>query len=142
MNFIALIAVFVTALGLFTYLCIPKGRYRVTGTLVFVGLASSAFAMSFETAGQPKPLNTEWRDMMGERVIGFVPNEEAKIIYLWVMRDGVPISYVRPWSEGVEEMQDAWKQREDSGDEFYLVDDDSQIAEVKREPQPPVKEPQ
>ena len=140
MNFIVYVAAFITALGLFVYLCIPQGRFKTTATLTFIGMASGAFWLAFETAGQPKPYEIEWRNMTGERVIGFVPNEEAKVIYLWVMRDGVPVSYARDWTEGVEEMQDAWERREDSGDEFYIVGDASEIAEVRREPQPPPKE--
>ncbi len=134
------VAAFVAALGAFTYFIIPKGRYRSLGTVVFILLAGGAFALSFEASGQPKPIEIEWRKMSGARVIGFVPNEADKVIYLWVMRDGVPISYSRPWTEDVEEMQDEWRNREESGNEFYLPDDESEIAEIRREPQPPPKE--
>jgi len=134
------VAAFVAALGAFTYFIIPKGRYKVLGTGVFVLLASGAFAMSFESVGQPKPIEIEWRKMTGARVVGFYPNEEAQVIYLWVMRDGVPISYARPWPEDAEEMQDAWRKRQDTGDEFFLADDESKTAEVRREPQPPPKD--
>ena len=133
------VAAFVAALGAVTYFCIPKGRYRGVGTLVFIGLASAAFAMSFESVGQPKPIEIEWREMSGSRILGFHPNEEKQVIYLWVMRDGVPISYERPWPEDAEEMQDAWRKRRDTGDEFFMGDDDTTTAVVKREPQPPPK---
>jgi hypothetical protein len=133
------VAAFVAALGAFTYFIIPKGRYRGLGTLVFICLASGAFAMSFESVGQPKPMEIEWRKMSGSRVIGFWPNEEDKVIYLWVMRDGVPIAYKRPWPEDAEEMQDAWRKRRDTGDEFFLGDDDTKTAVVRREPQPQPK---
>lgn len=133
------VAAFVAALGAFTYFIIPKGRYRGLGTGVFILLAGGAFAMSFESVGQPKPVEIEWRKMAGARVVGFVPNEDAQVIYFWVMRDGIPISYVLPWPEDVEEMQDAWRKRRDTGDEFFLPDDISKPAEVRREPQPPPK---
>lgn len=136
------VAAFVAALGAFTYFIIPKGRYRGFGTVVFILLAGGAFAMSFEAAGQPKPIEIEWRKMSGSRVVGFYPNEDEKVVYLWVMRDGVPIAYARPWPEDAEEMQDAWRKRQQTGDEFFLGDDDSQTAVVRREPQPPPKEMQ
>lgn len=142
MTFTYYVAGFVAALGAFTYFFIPRGRYRGAATLVFVLLGGGVFALSFESVGQPKPIEIEWRKLSGARVIGFLPNEADKIIYLWVMLDGVPVSYARPWTPDVEAMQDAWRRRKDTGDEFYLADDDSKVAEVKREPQPPVKEPQ
>ena len=139
MTFTYYVAAFVAALGAFTYFCIPKGRYKVAGTLAFVFLGTGAFALSFESVGQPKPLEIEWREMTGERVIGFHPSEDNQIIYLWVMRDGIPVSYARPWTPDVEKMQDEWRKRKETGDEFYMSDDDSKVAEVRREPQPPPK---
>jgi hypothetical protein len=140
MTFIAYVAAFVAVLGAFTYLCVPKSWHKGIATAVFVMLAGGAFALSFETAGQPKPLEIEWRQMASLPIIGFVPNQEKRLVYLWVMRDGVPVSYAYPWSEGVESMQDAWRAREQSGDEFYLVDDPSEIAEVRRPPPQAPKE--
>jgi hypothetical protein len=139
MTFTYYVAAFVAALGAFTYFCIPKGRYKVAGTLAFVFLGTGAFALSFESVGQPKPIEIEWRKMTGERVIGFHPSEDEQLIYLWVMVDGVPISYARPWTPDAEKMQDEWRKRRDTGDEFYLSDDDEKVAEVRREPQPPPK---
>ena len=133
------VAAFVAALGAFTYFVIPKGRYRGLGTGVFILLAGGAFAMTFESVGRPKPVEIEWRKMSGARVVGFHANEEAQVVYLWVMRDGVPVSYERPWPEDAEEMQDAWRKRRDTGDEFFLPDDTSKTAEVRHEPQPPPK---
>ena len=142
MTFIYYVAAYVAALGTFTYFCIPKGRWRGAGTAAFILLGSSAFAMSFESVGQPKPVEIEWRKMAGAKVVGFYPNEEAQVVYLWVMRDGVPVSYARPWPEDAEQLQDQWRKRRDTGDEFFLPDDDSKTAEVRSEPQPPPKMPE
>ena len=142
MNYIIYAFFFVAALGVFTYFCLPKGWHRGLSTLLFICLAGGVFALSFETAGQPKPLQIEWRKMAELPVVGFLPNQEEQVVYLWVMRDGVPVSYAYPWPSDsqVEGLQDAWRQRGDSGDEFYLVDSTSQIAEVKRPPQLPPKD--
>jgi hypothetical protein len=141
-GFIVYVFGFVAALGAFTYFCIPRGIYRTISTAVFVGLAGAAFAFAFEAAGQPKPVEIEWRNMEGSRIVGFVADEEAKTIYLWVMRGGVPVGYAQPWSERAEEMQDAWRKRRDTGEEFYISGGQSDIAEVRPEPQPPVKTPE
>ncbi len=111
--FIAFVAGFVTLLGIFTYLCIPKGWHKGISTLVFVLLASGTFALAFESAGQPKPMAMEWRNMSSLPVVGFIKNEEAKVIYFWVMRDGVPVTYAYPWNgdESVQQIEDQWRAR-------------------------------
>ena len=142
MTFIAYVVAFVAILGAFTYFCIPRGSYRGAGTAVFVILAGGAFSLSFEAAGQPKPLEIEWRQMSQLRVVGFFPNEEKQLVYLWVIRDGIPTSYAFPWpNDGdVEQLQDKWRKRGETGDEFFLADGAGDIADVKPEPQMPPKD--
>ena len=72
-----------------------------------------------------------------------MPDEPHKVLYLWVMRDGVPVSYVYPWpSDGqVEKLQDEWRKKEETGYNFYLSDDRQTVAEYRqRKPLPPKEE--
>ncbi len=142
MDFIAQVFAFVALLGVFTYFVIPKGWHRGLATLLFVAMVGGAFAMSFEAAGQPKPVEIEWRKMTELPVVAFVPDEATHTVYLWIIRDGVPVSYAYPWpsNKRVEELQDAWRQKDDTGDEFYIVDDGSKIAEMRTQPALPPKE--
>lgn len=138
MEFQAYIIAFVAALGAFTYLCAPKSWHRGAATLVFIGLSGSAFALAFESAGQPKPVTTEWRDMTNLPVIGFLKNEEAKVIYYWVVRDGVPVSYVYPWPKDAEGLEDMWRAR-GQFEGLFLTNGDEE-AVVRPEPNLPPKE--
>lgn len=141
MNFIVQVFAFVALLGAFTYLAVPKSWHRGIATVLFIAMAGGAFALSFEAAGQPKPIEIEWRQMATLPVVAFVPDEESKTVYLWIIRDGVPVAYAYPWpsDQRVEEMQDAWRNKDQTGDEFYIVDDKDKIAERRAPEQMPPK---
>lgn len=136
--YIAYVAAFVLALGAFTYLCVPKSWNRGVSTLVFIVLACGAFGVSFEAAGQPKPIAMEWRDLTNLPIVGFAKNEDAKVIYFWVMRDGVPVSYAYPWSEKAEELEDMWRARGQFTGMSLTGDDEEAV--VRGEPNLPPKD--
>lgn len=130
------------ALGMLTYVCMPRASHRGLATVTFVVLAAGTFLFGFETLGQPKPAGLEWREMAKMRVAGIFWNEEMRRVYIWVIRDGVPVSYVYPWPEDqkrVDAVQDRWRRRGETGEEFYLADDRDDIADIEPPPPPPPK---
>lgn len=138
-TFLAYIAAFVTVLGIFTYLCTPKSWRKGAATLVFVVLSAGTFALAFESAGQPKPVAIEWRSMSNLPVIGFAKDENAEVIYFWVMRDGSPVTYAYPWSgEQAEEAEDLWRARGQLQGMFLNGDEEALV--LAEEPDLPPKE--
>lgn len=128
MQFIAYVAAFVTALGAFTYLCVPKSWHKGASTLVFIVLACGAFGVAFESAGQPKPVSMEWRDLTNLPVVGFAKNEDAKVIYFWVLRDGIPVSYAYPWSDNTQGLEDLWRARGQYDGMFLTGNDEEAVV--------------
>jgi hypothetical protein len=122
----------VVAMGLFIWLCLPGARSRVIATTVFTLLTMGAFAANVESTGQPKPVALEWRDISEAELVGLTWNESLHLVYVWVMREGEPISYVLPWPADQKKMgqlQDKWRRRGATGDEFHFTGD-GEVAKV------------
>lgn len=145
MDFAILAFMFVSGLGILTYLCLPKSEFRMIATLTFLTMTVGTFVAGIETLGLPKPISLEWREFQGDDVAGMIWDEENRLVYVWAMRGSKPVSYAFPWPENPEEaddMQDRWRNREESGDRIVLSGseggEDGDIAEVlPEEPNPP-----
>ena len=129
-------------LGGLTYFCLPVGRNHIGATVLFTMLAIGAFVAAIETAGQPKPLSFEWREVAGLPVVGLTWNEEAQKVYVWVLRGNMPVAYVLPWPKDKRQMgslQEAWGRKGASGDEFWFTGD-GEVARVEQPEPMPEKE--
>ena len=147
MDFAVLAFMFVSGLGILTYLCLPKSEYRLIATLIFLAMAFSTFAVGIETLGKPKPIALEWREAQGDEVAGLIWDEENQLVYVWAMNGSTPVSYAFPWPKDqkeAEDLQDRWRNREESGDRLVLRGseggEDGDIAEVLAEEPPPPKD--
>lgn len=147
MEFAILAFMFVTGLGILTYLCLPRSEYRLTATLIFLTLTVGTFAVGVETLGRPKPISFEWRDFEGAEVAGMVWDEENQLVYVWAMNGSAPVSYAFPWPKDqkeTDELQDSWRRHRDTGDRIVLSGseggEDGDIAEVVPEEPSPAKE--
>ncbi len=70
--------------------------------------------------------------MADAEIVGLTWNENQRIVWVWLMRDGEPIAYVLPWPEDKKkmgELQDKWRRRGQTGDEFQY-DADGEVAQV------------
>ena len=127
----------VLALGVFIWLCLPGARLRSLATGAFAALTICAFAANVESTGQPKPIALEWRDVLEAPIVGLDWDEEQQIVWAWIKRDGVPVSYAFPWPKDKRVMgvlQDRWRRKGTTGDEFE-VSMEGEIAKV-RPPKP------
>lgn len=144
MDFAILAFMFVSGLGILTYLCLPRSEYRLIATLIFLAMTVSTFAVGVETLGKPKPIALEWREVQGADIAGMVWDEENQLVYVWAMTGGVPVSYAFPWPDNPDELQDSWRNREESGDRLVLSrtkgGKDGDIAEVIPEEPSPLKD--
>ena len=147
MDFAILAFMFVSGLGILTYLCLPRSEYRLTATLIFLALTVSTFAAGIETLGRPKPIAFEWRDFEGADIAGMVWDEENQLVYVWAMNGSAPVSYAFPWPKDQKEtdaLQDRWRNRGKSGDRIVLSGseggEDGDIAEVVPEEPNPAKD--
>jgi hypothetical protein len=107
MKWLAIVSIFVVILGSFTFLAVPKGRWKVLAVLTFTALTVTLFPGAFELLGHAKPIAWEWHKLKGSRIYGYVLVEN-RAIYLWLDRNGEPVAYVLPWSiTDAQEVQDA-----------------------------------
>lgn len=145
MEFATLAFVFVSGLGILTYLCLPRSEYRLTATLIFLAMTVCTFAVGMEMLGRPKPIAFEWREFEGAEVAGMVWDETNQLVYVWAMNGGAPVSYAFPWpadQQETDKLQDSWRKHRDTGDRIVLSGteggEDGDIAEVvPEEPNPP-----
>ena len=145
MDFAILAFIFVTGLAVWTYLCLPRARYRILSTLIFLAMSIGTFAAGVEMLGKPKSIALEWRELAGMEIAGIIWNENEQVVYIWASGGGAPVAYSFPWpsdQKEADELQDIWRQREQSGDKLYLTGnlggEDGDIAEViAEEPLPP-----
>ncbi len=138
-NFAATAFGLVLVMGALCYICLPFSRIQHTVVATYVTLAVVAFGAVLESTGQPKPLELEYRDIANAEMVGFAWNEAQQKVWLWVMRDGVPISYVRGWPKDQKIMgmlQDKWRRRGASGDEFHATGDGEVAIVVPPQPSP------
>ena len=141
------VAAFVLTVGLaaWTYLCLPRAKYRIISTLIFLAMSVGIFVAGVEMLGKPKSIALEWRDLAGMEIAGIIWNENEQAVYIWASDGGAPVAYSFPWpsdQKEAEELQDLWRQREQSGDRLLLTGnlggEDGDIAEViAEEPLPP-----
>jgi hypothetical protein len=121
---IYLITLFILALGIFVFWVLPGARRKTLGVGMFALLAIGSYAMAFEIMGFAKPRVLEWRELKGLPVVGFYW-EENKAIWVWVLRDGVPVAYALPWSkEDAQSMESARRGSEESGGSLTFTDGD------------------
>lgn len=136
----------VLVLGSFTFLNLPPGRWRITATVIFIALAAMVFPGSAELLGRPKPAMLEWRKLAGSEIIGIVP-VEGQAIFLWVLRDGEPMTYVMPWNTSdAQELQDEFRRMQMAGGTLIIggkLDglEGDQTGEISTEAPPPPLEP-
>lgn len=134
----------ILAMGVLTWLCLPGTRHKSWAVLAFMVLAVMAFVAVIESAGQPRPYALEWRDLNSAPLIGFTWNEGKREVYVWLMRDGMPVAYALPWPKDGQKMgqlQDRWRRKGTTGEEFEFTAD-GDIARVNPpEPMLP-KEPE
>lgn len=143
LHFAALAFAAILAMGALTWLCLPGTRHKLLATFAFITLTALAFVAVIESAGQPRPLLLEWRDLDGAPLIGFTWNEQKREVYVWIMRDGSPVAYALPWpadQRAMGELQDRWRRKGASGEEFEFTADGDIARVTKPEPMPP-KEP-
>lgn len=114
-----------------------RPRMVVVLTVLFSG---GAFVAAVEVIGQPKPFFLEWRPTAGLEIVGMSPAPDQTAVYVWAMRNGVPISYALPWPDDTEklaQMLDRFRRRERTG-EMFLTTDDGHVAQIV---EPPPAEP-
>jgi hypothetical protein len=132
LHFAALFFLIVLGMGVLTWATLPSAGKRVIAVGAFVMLTIAALGASVESAGQPKPLLLEWRDVHQQELVGLAWDEDRHIVWAWVMADGQPVAYSLPWPEDKKQMgelQDRWRRRGVSGDEFTFTGK-GDIAEV------------
>lgn len=130
----------VVSIGVFTWLSLPGARWQFLATASFVCMTILAFVGAIESTGQPKPLQLEWRNVLDSQIIGLDWDEARQIVWVWIKHDGEPIAYSLPWPKDAKQMgvlQDRWRRKGVSGDEFNLSMD-GDIAKVK----PPAPQPE
>lgn len=139
MHFAALAFAIIFAMGVFIWLCLPWAGRRVIATGAFAALTIGAFAASLESTGQPKPIALEWRNVMDAEMVGLTWNEQEHVVYVWLMRDHGPVAYVLPWPKDrkkMGELQDRWRRRGSTGDEFQYAGDGEVAKVVPPQPMP------
>ena len=143
------VAAFVLTVGLaaWTYLCLPRAKYRIISTLIFLAMSVGIFVAGVEMLGKPKSIALEWRDLAGMEIAGIIWNENEQAVYIWASDGGAPVAYSFPWpsdQKQVDELQDLWRQREATGDRLLLTGnlggEDGDIAEVIAEERLPPKD--
>lgn len=131
----------VFALGTLTWFCLAGTRFPVVATAIFAILTGGAFATVIESTGQPKPLALEWRNVAEADVVGMIGDEQRQIVWVWVLAGNAPIAYALPWPKDKKafgELQDRWRRRGVTGDEFSLQMD-GEVAKVTPPKQNPEK---
>ncbi len=107
MTWLIYILAIVLAFGTFTFLAVPKGRWKIAAVLTFIALTGTVFAGSFELLGRPKPISLEFHDLKGSTILAYTL-VEGEAIFLWIDRNGEPLTIVLPWStQSAQEVQDA-----------------------------------
>lgn len=140
-HFAALAFLIVFAMGIFTWLCLPRASQRAVATGAFAALTIGAFAASVESTGQPKPLQFEWRNVLDAQVVGMDWDEARQVVWLWIRVGDQPVSYSLPWPKDKQAfgaLQDRWRRRGATGDEFHY-NADGNIAKVVPPPPQPEK---
>lgn len=147
MEFAILAFMFTFGLAVWTYLCLPRAKFRILSTLIFLAMSAAAFVAGVEMLGKPKSILLEWRDLQGMEIAGIVWNEEQRAVYVWATDGGAPIAYSFPWpsdQKEADELQDIWRRRGDTGDTLLLTGnlggEDGDIAEIVPEEPSPAKE--
>lgn len=120
--------------GIFTYIVVPGNIHRAASVGLFAALSMLAFIVAFESLGNPKPVWAEWRPMEHLEIVGMVGSEKDKVLWVWVVRDNAPVAYRYPWPENMQDLQDKWRARRESGDRFYTGD--NQVITERPPPQP------
>lgn len=116
---IALFAVFAVLFGIYVFVVLPiRGWRAAVGTLLFLLLSASTFAVGFAAIGLPRPMFVWDRLILDEaRIISALPVED-QAIYLWLEVPGKsePIVYSIPWSiEAAKSLQQAMREGESTG---------------------------
>lgn len=107
MTWLVYIQVAILVFGVFTFLAVPWGRWKVAAVLVFVALTVIINAGAIELLGKPKPISLVFHDLKGSTIIAYT-FIEGKSIYLWVDLNGAPMTLVLPWSvRDAQDIQDA-----------------------------------
>lgn len=115
------IITFTLALGIFFYIALPAGRWRIAGITVYIALLALIWGGSAELLGQPKPIKLEWfRNLAGSPIIAVMPVEDVAI-YVLILRDGKPVLYVLAWNvKDAEGLQDGVKRIGEEGGQLVL----------------------
>lgn len=131
----------VFALGTLTWFCLSGTRFPVVATAIFAILTGGAFATVIESTGQPKPLALEWRNVLDAPLVGLSWDEGRRLVWVWVQTGDQPVAYVMPWpadKQVMGQLQDKWRRRGATGDEFKLSMD-GDVAKVVPPKQNPEK---
>ncbi len=93
---------------------------------------------ALEVLGQPKPMWLEWRDIEGLPIVGL--SQSGHTLYVWIVRSGVPISYVieinEEKSEVAGKIMDHWRRRQSTGENFSVGDNGDGLGIQVRPPDP------
>jgi len=142
MHFAVLAFGIILSLAVFVWLCLPGSGRRTIATAAFTALAIGAFAAGLESAGQPRPIQLEWRNVLDAPIVGLTWNEELRRVYVWAMQGDEPVAYVLPWPADRQkfgQLQDRWRRRGVTGEEFLVGEGD--IARVVAPKPMPEKTP-
>lgn len=126
-------------IGAFLWLNMPSNKHKVWAIVGYAFLIVGIFLSHLEFMGAPRPWWTEWRPIFNVRVVGYKLDKEKDVMWLWVMRDGVPYAYAMPYPEDQgerEEIDNRWQNRALTGDEFFLGEDGG-VRALQGEPMPP-----
>lgn len=138
-HFAALAFFIACCMGALVWSCLPITSWRVASTAIFAAMTVSAYVAVVESTGQPKPLMMEWRNIADAEMVGLSWNEEQHKVYVWVMVGDQPIAYSLPWpadKKRMGELQDKWRRRGSTGDEFQLQMDGEVAKVVPPKPMP------
>lgn len=129
-------------LGVFAFALLPSSRSRGWALAAYLLAVLVIYVTATEILGNPKPYSLEWRSLTGVPVIGFHPDRDRKRLYLWVLRGREPVTYVLPLSddEQTAEVEARFRQRQQTGDEFFLdleKPDDPKVKVIQRPELPP-----
>ena len=106
---IYILGILVMALGAYIYCILPTTKWKIFAVLGYLLLGGVTYVTAFEVLGAPKPLWLEWRTLKRVQLLDYYPVEK-EAIYIWVLVDGVPKSYILPWKEGTaEDAQEAFQ---------------------------------
>lgn len=124
--------------GCLIWISMPAIKHKSFAIFLYTALAIGLFISHIEFSGQARLAFTEWRKMEEIRLVGLHLDKGADKMWVWVIMDGIPVAYEFPYPEKgeAETISLKWKNREYSGDSFYIGEDGKVVAK-QATPMPP-----